>query len=146
MQDDRELLTAFQKGDESAFEELLKRYETALVNFFYRTTGSRAEAEDLAQQVFLKVYRAADSYVPTARFSTWLYRIAANLRIDHVRRKQTDCLAYAGSPPCTDPEEDTYSKNYPTPGNLLKNSSNQLICNPLSAPLFSHYPNSNASP
>lgn len=86
------------EGDDTAFSELVKNYQDRLINIFYHIVGSQEAAEDLAQEVFLRIYRARHGYVPTARFSTWLFRIANNLasnsRRDQGRRKET---AFAGS-------------------------------------------------
>lgn len=85
-------------GDESAFTQLVQTYQDRLINIFFHIVGSQEAAEDLAQDVFLRIYRARHGYVPTARFSTWLFRIANNLasnsRRDQGRRKET---AFAGS-------------------------------------------------
>jgi len=72
-------------GDEHSFELLLHRYRTPLVNFLYRMVRSREQAEDLAQEVFIRVYRARDEYVPSAKFTTWLFRIATNLALNSLR-------------------------------------------------------------
>jgi RNA polymerase sigma-70 factor (ECF subfamily) len=72
-------------GDQQSFELLLQRYRTPLVNFLYRMVRSREQAEDLAQEVFLRVYRAREDYEPSAKFTTWLFRIATNLALNSVR-------------------------------------------------------------
>ena len=72
-------------GDRAAFRHLVERYQHPLTNFVYRTVLSRPDADDLTQEVFLRVYRAAPSYQPTAKFSTWLYRIAANTSLNHLK-------------------------------------------------------------
>ena len=72
-------------GDRAAFRYLVERYQHPMTNFVYQTVQSRSDADDLTQEVFLKVYRAAWSYRPTARFSTWLYRIATNTCLNHLR-------------------------------------------------------------
>jgi RNA polymerase sigma-70 factor (ECF subfamily) len=72
-------------GDERSFELLLHRYRTPLVNFLYRMVRSREQAEDLAQEVFIRVYRAREEYVPSAKFTTWLFRIATNLALNSLR-------------------------------------------------------------
>lgn len=84
--DDINLILSFQKGDTSSFEKLLDKYEKPLVNFIYRSVGNRNDAEDLAQEVFLRVYKSAKNYKPTGKFSTWLYKIAANICIDNRRK------------------------------------------------------------
>jgi RNA polymerase sigma-70 factor (ECF subfamily) len=72
-------------GDAQSFELLLQRYRSPLVNFLYRMVRNREQAEDLAQEVFLRVYRAREEYVPSAKFTTWLFRIATNLALNSVR-------------------------------------------------------------
>ncbi len=72
-------------GDEQSFELLLRKYRTPLVNFLYRMVRDTAVAEDLAQEVFLRVYRARQEYAPSAKFTTWMFRIATNLALNSVR-------------------------------------------------------------
>jgi len=72
-------------GDESAFTYLIQKYRRPLVGFMYRLCHNPATAEELAQEVFLRVYRSRSSYEPSAKFSTWLYRIATNLAVNHAR-------------------------------------------------------------
>jgi RNA polymerase sigma-70 factor, ECF subfamily len=72
-------------GDEQSFALLLQRYRSPLVNFLYRMVRNREQAEDLAQEVFIRVYRARADYVPSAKFTTWLFRIATNLALNSVR-------------------------------------------------------------
>lgn len=75
-------------GDSDAYEELVRRYEKPIVNYIARYVLSYDEAQDIAQEVFVKAYYALDKYDKTFRFSTWLYRIARNAAIDNLRRKQ----------------------------------------------------------
>jgi RNA polymerase sigma-70 factor, ECF subfamily len=82
---DVQLMLDVKAGDERSFELLLQRYRTPLVNFLFRMVRAREEAEDLAQEVFLRVYRARKDYVPSAKFTTWLFRIATNLALNSVR-------------------------------------------------------------
>lgn len=70
-----------------AFESLVQQYQNRLAGIFFHMVGSREEAEDLCQEVFLRVYRARKGYRPRARFSTWLFTIANNLALNHLRRK-----------------------------------------------------------
>ena len=72
-------------GDEQSFELLLRKYRCPLVNFLYRMVRDTAVAEDLAQEVFLRVYRARQEYAPSAKFTTWMFRIATNLALNSVR-------------------------------------------------------------
>ena len=69
---DVQLMLDVKAGDEASFELLLHRYRSPLVNFLYRMVRNREQAEDLAQEVFLRVYRAREDYVPSAKFTTWI--------------------------------------------------------------------------
>ena len=72
-------------GDESAFAYLVQKYRRPIVGFMYRLCHNPSTAEELAQEVFLRVYRSRTSYEPSAKFTTWLYRIATNLAVNHAR-------------------------------------------------------------
>jgi RNA polymerase sigma-70 factor (ECF subfamily) len=82
---DLDLMLRVRQGDASSFDELLRRYRTPLVKYFCRLVHDQALAEDLAQEVFLRVYNARHRYRPDARFTTWLYRIATNLALNALR-------------------------------------------------------------
>ncbi|HLW97317.1 MAG TPA: sigma-70 family RNA polymerase sigma factor [Candidatus Acidoferrales bacterium] len=82
---DVQLMLGVRAGDETSFELLLQRYRTPLVNFLNRMVRDTAQAEDLAQEVFLRVYRARKEYEPSAKFTTWLFRIATNLALNSLR-------------------------------------------------------------
>jgi RNA polymerase sigma-70 factor, ECF subfamily len=82
---DVQLMLDVKAGDEQSFELLLRKYRTPLVNFLYRMVRNTAVAEDLAQEVFLRVYRAREDYAPSAKFTTWMFRIATNLALNSVR-------------------------------------------------------------
>jgi RNA polymerase sigma-70 factor (ECF subfamily) len=82
---DVQLMLEAKAGDELSFELLLRKYRCPLVNFLYRMVRDTAVAEDLAQEVFLRVYRARQEYVPSAKFTTWMFRIATNLALNSVR-------------------------------------------------------------
>ncbi len=75
-------------GHRDAFEVLVRRHQKPLLNYLHRLTGARDGAMDLAQEVFIKVYVSLSSFDPQYRFTTWLYRIASNCAIDHLRKKQ----------------------------------------------------------
>ena len=79
-------MAAYQKGDTRAFELLLKRHRKPVFNFLYRQVGDGTLAEDLLQDVFLRVIRSAQRYSPRAKYTTWLYTIARNLCVDNARR------------------------------------------------------------
>lgn len=83
-----ELMLRFQRGDEESFAELVRRFQRRIVNLAFRYLGSAADAEDLAQEVFLRIYRAKESYEPSAKFSTWIYRITANASLNHLRGRK----------------------------------------------------------
>jgi RNA polymerase sigma-70 factor (ECF subfamily) len=85
---DAELMVAFQQGDGSAFEQLLDKYHRSIVNFIYKIVNNLAEAEELAQEVFLRIYRARHRYEPRARFAAWIYRIATNVSLKEADRKR----------------------------------------------------------
>jgi RNA polymerase sigma-70 factor (ECF subfamily) len=76
------------EGQETAFEKIVDRWQTPLINFFYRSLGSREQSEDLTQMVFIRLYRSAPGYEPRARFSTFLFQIARRLLINEFRRSQ----------------------------------------------------------
>jgi len=83
-----QLMLRVRDGDADAFRELFEKHSRAIVNFAYHFVGSRPRAEEIAQDVFLQIYRAAPRYEPTAKFTTWLYRIATNACLNEVRRPE----------------------------------------------------------
>jgi RNA polymerase sigma-70 factor (ECF subfamily) len=90
---DTQLMILVQADDDSSFGTLLNRNRNLVVNYLYRMVANRAVAEELAQDVFVRVYRSRQTYEPTARFSTWLYRITTNVALNHFRdekRSQND--------------------------------------------------------
>src|SRR5580693_2420761 len=82
---DVELMLQVKAGDDESFNLLLQKYRTPLVNFLFRMVKEKATAEVLAQEVFLRVYRARKQYSPSAKFTTWMFRIATNLALNSVR-------------------------------------------------------------
>jgi RNA polymerase sigma-70 factor, ECF subfamily len=80
------LMLEAQRGDRQAFEALFDRYSRAMVNFAYRYVGDRGRAEELAQDVFVKLHRSLPSYAPASKFRTYLYRIATNHFLNELRR------------------------------------------------------------
>jgi RNA polymerase sigma-70 factor, ECF subfamily len=99
-------------GDEQSFELLLHRYRTPLVNFLYRMVRSREQAEDLAQEVFIRVYRAREEYVPSAKFTTWLFRIATNLALNSLRDHRHEKLDISMDAPVVADAEDGDQKPF----------------------------------
>ena len=90
--DDAAVVTAFLGGEERAFGELVERYQTRLLNFIYRTIGDREKAEDLVQEVFIRVYRHLHRFDRTKKFSTWIYTIASNLAKNELRNRSRNPL------------------------------------------------------
>ena len=82
---DADIMLRVKAGDDSAFEYLVQKYRRPMVSFMYHMLHNSAAAEDLAQEVFLRVYRSRESYEASAKFTTWLYRIASNLAMNHAR-------------------------------------------------------------
>jgi RNA polymerase sigma-70 factor, ECF subfamily len=82
---DAQVMLRVKTGDQSAFNYLVQKYRRPMVSFMYRMSRNSAAAEDLAQEVFLRVYRSRESYEASAKFTTWLYRIATNLAVNHAR-------------------------------------------------------------
>ncbi len=82
---DAQVMLRVKAGDQSAFEFLVQKYRRSMVSYMYRMARNAAAAEDLAQEVFLRVYRSRETYEASAKFTTWLYRIATNLAVNHAR-------------------------------------------------------------
>lgn len=82
---DAEVMLRVATGDDSAFDYLVEKYRRPMISFMYRMTRNQAVAEELAQEVFLRVYRSRQTYAASAKFTTWLYRIATNLAVNHAR-------------------------------------------------------------
>lgn len=90
MEPDAELMLRVKAGDTASFARLLDRHRTPVVHFLYRMVHNQAVAEELAQEVFLRVYRARASYEPSAKFTTWLFRIATNLALNSLRNGKSE--------------------------------------------------------
>jgi RNA polymerase sigma-70 factor (ECF subfamily) len=87
-----------QQGRDSAFRELIRRYERPVFSLIFRMVRDRELAEDLAQDTFIKVLNHIDRYRPEFKLSSWLFKIANNVAIDHLRRRQLDTISIDGSP------------------------------------------------
>ena len=85
---DAELMLRVREGDPASFALLLERHRVPVIHFLYRMVQNQAVAEELAQEVFLRVYRSRHSYEPTARFTTWLFRIATHLALNQIRDRR----------------------------------------------------------
>src|SRR5688572_2794703 len=90
--DDSSLVAAFLAGEKRAFNELVERYQTRLLNFVYRTTGDRERAEDLVQETFIRIYRHLHRFDQSRKFSTWAYTIASNLAKNELRNRSRNPL------------------------------------------------------
>jgi RNA polymerase sigma-70 factor (ECF subfamily) len=90
--DDSAVVGIFLSGEELAFSELVERYQTRLLNFVYRTIGDREKAEDLVQEVFIRVYRHLHRFDRSKKFSTWVYTIASNLAKNELRNRSRNPL------------------------------------------------------
>jgi RNA polymerase sigma-70 factor (ECF subfamily) len=101
---DQEVVARARDGRESAYRELIRRYERPVFSLIYRMVRDRETAEDLAQETFIKVLNAIASYRPEFKFSSWVFKIANNTAIDHLRRRELDTLSLEGSPHASTPD------------------------------------------
>ena len=102
---DREVIELAQGGREPAFRELVRRYERPVFSLVYRIVGDRALTEDLAQETFVKVFNAIDRYDPAYKFSSWIFKIANNHALDHLRKRKLDTVSLQGAPDARTEEE-----------------------------------------
>lgn len=101
---DQEIVALARGGSEPGYRELIRRYERPLFSLIFRMVRDRELAEDLAQETFVKALNALDSYRPEFKFSSWIFKIANNAAIDHLRRRELDTLSLDGSPHAETPE------------------------------------------
>lgn len=101
---DQEVVRHAVIGREAAYRELISRYQRPVFSLIFRMVRDRELAEDLAQETFVKVLNAIDSYRPEYKFSSWIFKIANNVSIDHLRRRELDTLSLDGSPHALTPE------------------------------------------
>jgi RNA polymerase sigma-70 factor, ECF subfamily len=103
------LMLRFKDGDSEAFESLFSRHTRAMINFAYRFVRNREVAEEMAQEVFLRVYEGAAGYEPKAKFTTWLYRVATNVCLNEVRKPHFQAMRQSllAAPP-EDPETPSF--------------------------------------
>jgi RNA polymerase sigma-70 factor (ECF subfamily) len=128
---DAALMLRVKQGDTAAFTELVEKYKQPVMNLAYRTVRDMTEAEDLAQNVFVQVYKSAARYKSTAKFSTWLFTIARNLCLNEIRRRSRHP---AESLDATHPEQDDQplqqyedKKTFSPPESLLQGELAQQI-------------------
>lgn len=101
---DQEIVALARAGQEAAYRELIRRYERPIFSLLFRMVRDRELAEDLAQETFIKALNAIESYRPEFKFSSWIFKIANNSAIDHLRRRELDTLSLEGSPHAETPE------------------------------------------
>lgn len=106
---DRELVAEACRGQERAYRELLDRYQRPVFSLVYRMVRDRETAEDIAQEAFVRAFQALDSYNPAYKFSSWLFKIANNLTIDHLRKRRLETVSIHGSPHADDAEAEQRS-------------------------------------
>ncbi|MCE5300290.1 MAG: RNA polymerase sigma factor [Spirochaetia bacterium] len=93
MDEDIKLMMELKAGNREAFNTIVEKHSKRIINYLYRFTGSYEDSQDLSQEVFIKVHNAAKCYIPAAKFTTWIYRIASNTAIDSMRKRKA-----SGSP------------------------------------------------
>jgi len=101
---DQEVVLQAREGREAAYRELIRRYERPIFALIFRMVRDRELAEDLSQETFVKALNAIGSYRPEFKFSSWIFKIANNASIDHLRRRELDTLSLEGSPHAATPE------------------------------------------
>ena len=95
---DQEIVALARQGREAAYRELIGRYQRPVFSLIYRLVRDREKSEDLAQDTFIKVLNALDRYDPSYKFSSWIFKIAHNTSLDHLRKKEPITLSLDGSP------------------------------------------------
>ncbi len=101
---DQEIVTRAREGREPAYRELIRRYERPVFSLIFRMVRDRELAEDLTQETFIKALNAVESYRPEFKFSSWIFKIANNAAIDHLRRRELQTLSLEGAPNAVTPE------------------------------------------
>src|SRR3712207_1995536 len=107
---DADVVVLAQQGRETAFRELVRRYERPVFSLIFRMVRDRETAEDLAQETFIKVLNHIDRYRPEFKLSSWLFKIANNVAIDHLRKRQVETISMDGSPHATSRSEEHTSE------------------------------------
>jgi len=102
---DKDLVRLCRKGDERAAHELVSRFQRPVFSQVRRMVRDQELAEDLAQEAFVRAFDRLDQYDPDYKFSSWLFKIAHNLTIDHLRKKELDTVSIHGAPDATTPDE-----------------------------------------
>ena len=131
-----ELVARVAEGDEYAFQILVNRHQTSVLNLIYRFMGDRLKSEDLAQETFLQVWRSAKTYQRKSKFTTWLYRICANLCLNEIKsaRRKKWLQFFKNTPDSKQTENEDLLDESPNPEDLLlARERNQQITNALQA-------------
>jgi len=129
-----ELVARVAEGDEYAFQILVNRHQTSVLNLIYRFMGDRLKSEDLAQETFLQVWRSAKTYQRKSKFTTWLYRICANLCLNEIKsaRRKKWLQFFKNNPDSKQSENEDLLDESPNPEDLLlARERNQQITNAL---------------
>ena len=125
-----DLMARITEGDEYAFELLVGRHQSSILNLIYRFIGDRTKSQDLAQEVFIRVWQAAGSYQPKAKFTTWIYRITVNLCLNELKsaRRRKWFPFHRSDGDSENAIEETFSDGSPTAEDLLlaKERSRQI--------------------
>jgi RNA polymerase sigma-70 factor (ECF subfamily) len=109
---DQQVVELARKGREPAYRELIGRYQRPVFSLIYRMVRDREKSEDLTQETFIKVLNAIERYDPSYKFSSWIFKIAHNTSLDHLRKKEPETLSMQGSPHArTDAEIEASSIN-----------------------------------
>lgn len=124
-QSDEDLMLAYAAGEARAFEVLLRRHERPVFNFIYRSVGRKDIAEELLQDVFLRVIRNAAGYQQSAKFTTWLYTIARNICIDKSRKKSGRELSL--DKPVGDEDKSTFLDRVADPANQISTDHDREV-------------------
>lgn len=124
--DDKELAARACEGRDRAFRELLARYERPVFSLVFRMVRDRETAEDVAQEAFIKAFNAIGTYNPQYKFSSWIFKVANNLAIDRLRKRELETVSIHGSPHAhSDDEEDrtsiTLTSSGETPEEYVEN-------------------------
>ena len=134
IESDLELMLRVRDGDAASFDTLLRRYRVPLVGYFRRMLRNPAMAEDLAQEVFLRVYKARERYEPEARFTTWLYRIATNLALNALRDRKDEVPDAAEEDGEQEGARERFVDSHPTAEqSLIQRDRERLIRNAVAA-------------
>jgi len=125
--EDVRLMQLVSQGDTRAFEELIERHQSLVAGTVARMLGSNSDVEDIAQQVFIRVWKSARRYVPRAKFTTWLLKITRNLVFNELRRSKRHALVPLQSEPGAEEFPLKDEKNLPPDASLLEVELQQAI-------------------